>query len=64
VAIPVDLRIYLVTGAALVVVSTFTWEHLLRRLFPAPKPPSKGYMVHSRQLERAQAKKLRVKKTH
>eukprot|EP00775_Hariotina_reticulata_P005162 gene5162-5400_t len=64
VAIPVDLRIYLMIGAVLVIASTFIWEHLLRRLFPAPKPPSKGYMVYPRQLDLAQAKKLRVKKVH
>lgn len=51
VAIPVQLRVYLVVGALAVVVLSFMWEHSLRQIFPAAKPPSKGYMVHAAQLK-------------
>lgn len=51
VAIPVQLRVYLVVGALAVVVLSFLWEHSLRQIFPAAKPPSKGYMVHAKQLK-------------
>lgn len=46
-----QLRVYLVVGALAVVVLSFMWEHSLRQIFPAAKPPSKGYMVHAAQLK-------------
>jgi hypothetical protein len=51
VSIPVQLRVYLVVGSLAVVVLSFMWEQSLRHIFPAAKPPSKGYMVHAAQLK-------------
>ena len=48
------MRVYLVIGALAVIVLSVAWEHSLRRLFPAPKPPSKGYMAHAAQLKSLQ----------
>jgi hypothetical protein len=55
VAIPLQMRVYLVAGALIVVFLSFMWEHSLRLLFPARQPPSKGYMVHKTQLKALQA---------
>jgi hypothetical protein len=57
------MRMYLVGGAFLVIFLSFMWEHSLRQLFPAAKPPSKGYMVHRQQLRGLAAKQTRSKKT-
>jgi hypothetical protein len=62
VAIPAQLRLYLVAGALAVIVLSFVWERSLRQMFPAPKPPSKGYMVHNQQLKRLAAQRDRSKK--
>lgn len=53
--IPLVLRVQLVVGIVAVAVSTYLWEHGLRRLLPAPRPPARGYMVHSRDLRAAAA---------
>lgn len=62
VAIPVQMRVYLVAGALAVIVVSFMWEHSLRQIFPAAKPPSKGYMVHKQQLKGLAAQRVRSKK--
>lgn len=49
-------------GALAVIVLSFLWEHSLRRMFPAHKPPSKGYMVHKQQLKGLAAQRDRSKK--
>jgi hypothetical protein len=46
VPIPSKLCAYLVAGTLLVMFGSMVWEHVLRELLPAAKPPSKGYMVH------------------
>jgi hypothetical protein len=60
--IPVEMRLYLVAGSLAVIVFSVFWEHSLRRLFPAATPPSKGYMVHSRQIAQLKAKRSRARK--
>lgn len=62
VAIPVQMRVYLVAGALAVIVLSFLWEHSLRQIFPAAKPPSKGYMVHKQQLKGLAGQRARSKK--
>jgi hypothetical protein len=57
------MRLYLVGGALLVIFLSFMWEHSLRQLFPAAKPPRKGYMVHQKQLKGLAAQQTRSKKT-
>lgn len=62
VAIPMEMRVYLAIGSLAVICLSFMWEHTLRQLFPAAKPPSKGYMVHQRELRAVNAKQERSKK--
>lgn len=62
VAIPLEMRLYLIAGSLAVIAFSLFWEHSLRRLFPAATPPSKGYMVHSRQLAQLQAQRSRARK--
>jgi hypothetical protein len=63
VSIPLEMRLYLVAGTLTVVFLSFMWEHSLRQLFPAAKPPSKGYMVHQKQLRGLAAQQMRSKKS-
>ena len=56
------MRAYLVFGAVVVISLSLVWEHSLRRLFPAAKPPSKGYLVHKQQLRSLNAQQGRSKK--
>lgn len=60
--IPLEMRAHLVAGALAVIVLSFLWEHSLRQLFPAAKPPSKGYLVHKKQLKGPAAQRARSKK--
>jgi hypothetical protein len=60
--IPLEMRIYLVAGSLVVIVLSLAWEHSLRQLFPAATPPSKGYMVHSRQLAQLKAQRSKARK--
>lgn len=62
VPIPLEMRLYLVGGLAAVAASTYAWEHSLRSLLPAGRPPAKGYLVHKAELEAAKAAKARAKK--
>eukprot|EP00878_Enallax_costatus_P016666 GHUV01017486.1.p1 GENE.GHUV01017486.1~~GHUV01017486.1.p1 ORF type:complete len:1230 (+),score=386.32 GHUV01017486.1:189-3878(+) len=62
VSIPMDLRIYLVVGAMVVLFTSFVLEHSLRQLFPAPKPPQKGYLVHSKEIRSIKAAKAKERK--
>lgn len=62
VPIPLEMRAYLVVGTLLVIFLSYMWEHSLRQLFPAGKPPSKGYMVHRQQLRSVTAQQARSKK--
>lgn len=45
VPIPPALRVELLSGAAAVAAACFTIERAARALFPAPRPPRKGYMA-------------------
>jgi hypothetical protein len=56
------MRLYLVAGSLVVVVCSLFWERSLRQLFPAATPPSKGYMVHSKQLAQLKAQRSRARK--
>lgn len=57
------MRLQFVACAVAVLVFTFSWEHLLRHVFAAPTPPSKGYLAHEKELKRLQARKHSVKKS-
>ena len=46
VSIPTGLAYKCVGLGALAWVLTNGWEQLLRRAFPSPRPPRKGYEVH------------------
>lgn len=51
VEIPQPLNYLLVGLAFSDFVLAWTWEHLLRRSFPAAKPPQKPYLAHAKELE-------------
>jgi hypothetical protein len=60
--IPLEMRLYLVAGSLAVIAFSLFWEHSLRRMFPAATPPSKGYMVHAKQLAQLKAQRSRARK--
>jgi hypothetical protein len=62
VPIPWELRVKFVTGATLVVVTTFGWEHFLRQALPMRKPPRKGYEVYVKDLRRLRLASAQEKK--
>lgn len=62
VAIPTEMRVWLVVGAITVIALSFIWEHSLRQLFPAAKPPHKGYLVHRKEVTALLAQQARDKK--
>ena len=49
-AIPRPLARQMLGMAAADLALTWAWEHALRRAFPAPRPPAKGYQAFPREL--------------
>lgn len=60
VAIPLSLQGKMCYLAMVDMLVTYGCEWGLRRMFPAPLPPVKGYMTHKRELRALEAKKKQL----